>query len=99
MTELVKVVKDLDVFENDSRLLIQINRDFQVFVKLNNVIEVDENVFENDGVWWEIKILSDYVQRKPLMFLRHLKTFHKQVKEVLFVNSYYDFDTLERCKR
>lgn len=98
MTGLIKVLKGVNLFENDNRLLIEINKDLQVFVKVNNEIEVDENEYKNDGTYWEIKILSDYAQRKPLMFLRHLRTFNNQIKKVLFVNSYYDFNTLENRK-
>jgi hypothetical protein len=98
MTGLIKVLKGVDIFENDTRLLICIDKDFQVFIKVNNFVEVDESIFENQAIYTEIKILSDYAKRNPLMFLRHLKTLHNQIKEVLFVNSYYDFNTLEKQK-
>ena len=99
MTGLLKILKGVDLFSGDDRLLIEINKDLQVFIKLNNEVEINENEFKNDGIYWEIKILTDYAQRKPLMFLRHLKTFNNQIKKVLFVNSYYDFETLEKCKK
>ena len=99
MTGLLKVLKGIDLFSGDDRLLITIDKDLQVFIKVNNKIEVDENEYKNDGIYWEIKILSDYAQRKPFMFLRHLKTFNNQIKKVLFVNSYYYFNTLENCKK